>query len=243
MKKVLIIISLLLAGLLIGFIILNEPKPDGTAGVEAEKLADKMLKAVNYESWSQLGAVKWTFRGEHHYLWDKRRNLVEVQWDTYRVLLAPDTRSGQAYHNGQRVQGDESKHLLNTAWEYFANDSFWLAAPFKVRDPGTERKLVSTEQGDALLVTYHTGGVTPGDCYLWILDEQGLPGSWKMWVDIIPIGGMEFSWESWKSYTDDVKLASFRQGIVPLKLTDIATAHTVQELTNGQDPFELLFKN
>jgi hypothetical protein len=73
-------------------------------------------------------------------------------------------------------------------------------APYKVRDPGTERKVVNTKMGKGLLVTYTSGGVTPGDSYLWILDQNNRPVKWKMWVSIIPLGGLEFTWEDWQKH-------------------------------------------
>ena len=47
------------------------------------------------------------------------------------------------------------------------------------------------------MVSYDSGGVTPGDSYLWILDDTGLPTAYKMWVKIIPIGGINASWDNW----------------------------------------------
>ncbi|MEZ4952350.1 MAG: hypothetical protein R2825_02080 [Saprospiraceae bacterium] len=35
---------------------------------------------------------------------------------------------------------------------------------------------------------YKTGGVTPSDSYVWLLDENGQPTAWKMWVSITSIG-------------------------------------------------------
>ncbi len=55
-----------------------------------------------------------------------------------------------------------------------------------------ERRLVKTKTNkDALLVTYTSGGTTPGDSYLWHLDASGKPESYQMWVSILPIGGLE----------------------------------------------------
>ena len=97
------------------------------------------------------------------------------------------------------LEGKEKEKAIQTAWSLFANDSFWLVAPYKIRDSGTSRKVIILENGEkGLLVTYSSGGVTPGDSYLWILDEDGRPKSWKMWVKIIPVGGLEFTWENWQ---------------------------------------------
>jgi hypothetical protein len=49
-------------------------------------------------------------------------------------------------------------------------------------DEGTTRSLVKNEdKTNGLLVSYASGGVTPGDAYLWKLDANGLPQSYKMW--------------------------------------------------------------
>ena len=87
--------------------------------------------------------------------------------------------------------------MVKTAIDFFNNDSFWLAAPFKAFDPGTERSIVNLKDGrKGLMVTYTSGGTTPGDTYVWILDENDRPTAIKMWVQILPLGGMEFTWEN-----------------------------------------------
>ncbi len=240
MKKTLIAITVFILLIVTGYLLLDEDLPSGDGGREAEALADKMLKAVNYAGWDTLTALKWTFRGQHHYIWDKHRNLVEVRWDKNRVLFNPSTMEGLAYNEAGMLEGEASGKLIGKAWSYFANDSFWLVAPFKVRDLGTERSLVKTEERDALLVKYHTGGVTPGDAYLWILDENGLPVSWKMWVSIIPFGGMKFSWSNWSTYDNEVKLAATHHGLLTLEITNIQTSNAVEDLNTGRDPFEEL---
>jgi hypothetical protein len=45
--------------------------------------------------------------------------------------------------------------------DYFNNDSFWLIAPFKLRDAGTTRSIVM-QDNQALMITYASGS-TPGD--------------------------------------------------------------------------------
>jgi len=88
--------------------------------------------------------------------------------------------------------------LINDAISYFNNDSFWLVAPYKVFDEGTERRLIITENNKkALLVTYTSGGSTPGDSYLWHFNANDIPVNYKMWTSLIPIGGLEVSWDDW----------------------------------------------
>ncbi|MEM7109416.1 MAG: hypothetical protein AAF519_14415 [Bacteroidota bacterium] len=238
MKKLLYTIFALPILILAAYFALNERLPYGETGPEAEALANKMLNAVNIQGWDSIAVLQWTFRDAHHFLWDKRRNLVQVQWENKRVLLDPSSKDGLAWVDGRPIESQESKReLIRTAWSHFANDSFWFSAPFKVRDPGTERRLVKSKNNNALLVTYSQGGVTPGDSYLWILDKNGLPESWKMWVTILPIGGLQFTWEDWKKYEYNTMISTKHLGVVDVHITQLKTANHVEQLANGQDPF------
>lgn len=219
-----VLLSLLLLGA--GVIwIASDPLPEGEKGPEAEALADKMLEAMNYEAYQQIKTLSWTLAGRHHYVWDKQENTVTVRWEDVEVEFSPDTFDGSAIEKGKPLDGDELHDAIQTAWTYFANDSFWLVAPFKVRDPGTERRLVETADGRALLVTYTSGGVTPGDSYLWLLDENFKPRAWKLWVKIIPIGGVEISWENWQNYGGAWLASSRNAGFYQMEITDIQATY------------------
>ena len=176
----------------------HEKLPEGKSGPEAEALADKMLAALNKPAYDSLTLLKWSFPRGHHFVWNKKDNLVNVRWDDYEVDLDPETTTGIAKKGGLVMEGEEMEKAIQKAWALFANDSFWLVAPYKVRDPGTTREIVELESGEkGLMVKYASGGVTPGDSYLWVLGDDNRPKAWKMWVKIIPIGGLEFSWENW----------------------------------------------
>lgn len=203
MRKILKIFASLVLGLIVLFIItgivLNESKPEGTEGEKAEVLTDKMLNSLNYQAYDSIRVLTWSFPRGHHFIWDKRKNVVNVKWEDYEVNFSPETKAGTAYKNGIKIEGEEKSDLIQRAWSLFANDSFWMVAPFKVRDPGTSRYYIETADGPGILVTYSSGGVTPGDSYLWVLDEDFKPKYWKMWVRIIPVGGLKFSWEGWEN--------------------------------------------
>lgn len=239
MKKYILIALLVLATIsIVVYFIVDEPLPEGQSGHRADALAKKMLMAVNDEAWQETVAIQWTFPGGHEHLWDKQRHLARVRWDNYEVLLSLDSVSGQASLNGERLSDpEEERDLVEEAWEYWVNDSFWLNAPNKVSDPGVKRQVVILDNGnEALLVTYTSGGVTPGDSYLWLLDDEGLPYAWKLWVSIIPIGGLEFSWENWQTLYSGAKVATLHEGPLTLELGDVQAAESVEALA-GNDPF------
>jgi len=199
MKKLFKILGALL---LIGAIVLavfyfknNESLPTGEQGPKADALATKMLKALNYEAYKNTRFIEWSFRGKHFYKWDKQENIVEVSWDINKVIL--HTKNPEKSVVLVSEKETKNKEILQKAIDYFNNDSFWLVAPYKVFDNGIERRIVQYGENEALLVTYTSGGSTPGDSYLWILDDKGMPKSYKMWVSIIPTGGMEATWSDW----------------------------------------------
>ena len=197
LKKLFIFLSamvvLLIAIFLIIYMLFNEDIPQGISGPKAEEKAQQILKALNKDGWDQIQTIKWTFNEHHHYDWDKKNNIVSVKWDDNEVILIPDNQTGTV-KGGQALSEKETKKHVQTAIDLFNNDGFWLYAPYKILDPGTERSLVTLADGrEGLMVTYTTGGSTPGDSYVWIVDENNIPTSLKLWVSIIPMTIHRFS--------------------------------------------------
>ena len=201
--------------LLFGFMYLkyNEDLPEGQQGPEADQLAVKMLKALNEAAYLNTDYLEWTFIGKHHYKWYKSDNTCEVSWDDFTVILdLEQNANSKVFVAKQEYNGIEKQDYINKALGYFNNDSFWLVAPYKVFDKGVERRLVQTEdKEDALLVTYTTGGSTPGDSYLWHLKDSGKPKSFQMWVTILPIDGLEASWNQWTITESGAQLPEFHE--------------------------------
>lgn len=230
---------------LVAFCVAGAEMPDGTPGPAAEALADRMLDAVNDPAWQATGAVRWSFRGKHHHLWDRQRNLARVRWDDLEVLVDLADQRGIARRDGALVDGAEGDALVEKAWSYWVNDAFWLNPIAKLRDPGTERSRVAPDDKgrERLLVSYNTGGVTPGDHYLWTLGEDDLPVSWRMWVQIIPKGGTRATWTGWQTLATGAIVATEHRigGLLKLRLTDVAGAADLATLEPGPDPFAALF--
>lgn len=231
----------------------DAPKPKGAEGEQAEALADKVLAAINHQAWEKTGAVRWRLAdGRPLHLWDRARSFAAVTYDAEDpavvVLLDLATKDGVAFRGAEALEGEDLVEWKEKAYGDFANDSFWLNAPAKVRDEGTTRAHVKKfdEQplpgGGGLLVSYASGGVTPGDAYLWELGPDGLPTAWRMWVRIIPVGGVRVTWTDWVTLASGAKVARSHQGPLGLdiRLDPLEGTTTLAELVSGADPFERL---
>jgi len=122
---------------------------------------------------------------------------------------------------------------------------FWLSAPYKLHDPGVNLSLAKDADGkEGLLVQYDSGGVTPGDSYLWYLDETGLPTGYKMWVNIIPVGGVYASWSDWKSVEGGTRLSTEHElsmGFInlPIAIQNLKAGDSWSDLGYDSNPIKL----
>lgn len=194
----------------------NEDLPIGIQGEKADALAQKMLNALNYEAYKNTNYIEWTFKKRHHFEWKKNEDICDVFWKEYRVSLnLKDYASSKVYVHSFKMKGEMAEELIDEAIKIFNNDSFWLVAPYKVFDDGVERRLVTLNNNEeALLVTYTSGGSTPGDSYLWQFDEAGKPKSFKMWTSILPIDGLEATWRDWTTTESGAQLPTFHKLLV-----------------------------
>lgn len=218
----------------------HHPRPPAAAGPEAEALAQRVMAAVHVDAWSRTGAVRWTFGGRNQHLWDRRRQLARVRFSSAEVLVDLSSQQGRALRGGAPVPEGERAALVKKAYAAWINDSFWLNPLAKLYDGGVERKQA---EGGGLLIQYRSGGLTPGDSYLWLLGEDGRPRAWRMWVSILPIGGLEASWEDWVTLRTGALVATrHRIEFFTLALTQVDGAATLEELEPGPDPFAPLLR-
>ena len=201
MKRSLVFSLIFLVGLLLSIglliVVLDESLPESKGSQEALWLAEKMSEAMNKPAYDSLRFISWQY-GSHYFDWNKKEDSVKVIWADLEVNVSTETLEGMAYQGGIILLGDQNKKAVNQAIQYFNNDSFWLVAPYKLNDPGVLLSSVKVPKGYGLLVTYTQGGSTPGDTYLWLLDENYFPRGWKMWVKMLPIGGVKSEWMGWK---------------------------------------------
>lgn len=221
---------------LTGYLILDKPLPAGTPGDKADSLAATIETALHKSAWDSTRWVTWDFPGDHHYLWDKQTHWVRVQWSDHSVVLYTKDLSRSQVRSSQTLSGEEEQSLIDEAWRSFCNDSYWLIAPYKLFDPGVQRSWVSENE---LLVQYESGGVTPGDAYLWEVGSDDRPVAYRMWVSIIPIGGIRATWEDWTTTATGAIISRKHNiaGIYTLHIENLQTGFTVKDIGLDGDPF------
>lgn len=246
MKRFLVVlfllIGLIVAGLALTGFLLRSPRPTGQTGPAAEALAKKMATAINLPAWDSTRLVHWSVFG-HEFLWDKYRNLLQLHKGKQEILLDMTTQTGRVWEKNNELSGEKAKKELKSAWSIFCNDSFWFIAPTKVFDGGVTRSIVKDKKGvDQLMVAYASGGVTPGDAYLWILDENGRPVAWKIWAKVLPIGGLKVPWAEWKQLSTGAWVSERRGGKFGFSIKDVKSGQSFQAIGLAGDPFERLKK-
>lgn len=215
MKKTFKWLAIILLSLaVLGYIaikVMSKPIPP-VINEDGDALAEQMLTNLNKEAWDTLQYLSFEFMGGHKYIYAKQANKAIISWDDYRVYLDLDQIDGIVYQNDIQLDEKEAKDVIQKAWSFWCNDSFWMFAPYKVFDPGTDRSVVETDEGEsALLISYSSGGVTPGDQYMWILDKNYRPVGYRMWVSILPIRGLFVSWEEWTTVEGGAVLSQFHK--------------------------------
>lgn len=242
MKWILIVLAVLILIGIIAKFALSESEPSGVPGNKADQVAQDVLTALNHDAFKALPYIGWSFfRNKHHYKWDKRNNVAEITWDKNKVVMQLDTKEALVTQNGKQITELVYKNaLINEAWKYWCNDSFWMFAPFKLFDNGVERSIVHLDNGNTgLKVHYSSGGHTPGDTYLWEINKDNIPISWKMWTNILPIDGMEVTWEKWQNLTGGAKISTFHgSSLVEMEMKNITSGNSLPELGWSNDTFK-----
>lgn len=232
LKWFVLILLFLFLGLWIAIKVFSEKMPEVNPTTAADELAVKMMNVLGKEGWDTLIFLQWSFKDRHHYLWNKQENAAIIMWKDKKVIMNLNDQSGRAWIKDKELLGKDKDPLLKTAWKYWCNDSFWMFAPFKLMDPGTVRTMVDipNKGSKGLMVTYQSGGVTPGDSYLWILNENNEPTGVKMWASILPLKGLYFSWENWLTLPEGVRLSTLHHSrFVSNKITNVKSGKYISE--------------
>lgn len=159
--------------------------------VKAAAVADAVMKAGGGEAgWAATKYLRFTFvvekdgavRASRTHYWDRVANRHHVEWtakDGKSVVCIEylDTREGVCTAGDQALFDGDAKPYLESAYDMWINDTYWLLMPYKMKDPGVHMKYdgEAKEGGkvyDKVLLTFDNVGLTPKDRYWAYVDRQ-----------------------------------------------------------------------
>ena len=208
-----------------------------SSDAKAIALADKVIKNMGgYDAWNNTRYIAWTWRNQYH-IWDKFQNRYRLErGDTLVVVADLNTKQGKAYRNGQEISDpNRSTKLINSMYGSWANDSYWLALPFKLKDSGVtlkymgEGKTQAGTEAELMQLTFKGVGVTPDNRYILAVDKNS---------------GLITEWSFFRNYADEkpsftrpmtdyqqygkIKLPAGR-GDAPMNMSNIAVTQKITE--------------
>lgn len=155
----------------------------------ASSIADSVIVTMGgKENWDNTRYLKWTFFGRRTLWWNKWTGDVRIEIPAKKLLLLSNitTKTGRAFRNGVEItQNDSVAYFNDRAYKILINDSYWLAMPFKLRDPGVHLSYLGTDVDSAnngcflLQLTFSSVGVTPENKYhIWVDRSSYLVTQW-----------------------------------------------------------------
>jgi hypothetical protein len=137
----------------------------------AQQLATDVWRASGGENWDKVKEIRFTFNVEQEgkslataqHDWDVAAGTDHVKWKDKDVTV-----------NLSAPAQDENGKAAYGRW---VNDSYWLLAPLKLRDPGVKLQTEGQKEADgakfdALRVSFEQVGLTPNDQYVLYVDPQ-----------------------------------------------------------------------
>jgi hypothetical protein len=209
-------------------------------GEKADALADRIEVATGQAAWRDLAVVAFTFRGTRTWLWDKARGLVRMQDSDGTVFI--DTWDHGGFVVDKKGNDVVDADRLQSAWTYFINDTFWLNPMASMRNVGVTREVADVDGATGLVVRFESGGVTPGDTYLFFVDDTGLPLRWRLWTSALPIKGFETTFDGWVT-VGGAKLATVHGAMGQkdaIGIAPVAGGATFKDAGVDEDPFARL---
>src|SRR5438105_6747592 len=163
----------------------------------ARQVADSVVKASGGDVWPRVKTIDFTFnvgQGE------KQLSSVQHHWDL-QAQTDTVTWGGKTVTVNLRAPGSDAD--AKAAFQRWTNDSYWLLAPLKLRDPGVHLADKGDQQVEGktyrvLEVSFESVGLTPKDKYNLYIDlEAVLVARW----DYMPSPEKKMS-ATWEGYQD-----------------------------------------
>ena len=196
------------------------PPPDSRSDPKAVALADEVMRALGgADAWNNVRFLRFDFAVERDgklaasraHTWDKHTGRYRLEGrtregDPFVVLMNVNTREGSAWLKGAKVEGEDAKKQLENAYGAWINDTYWLLAPYKMKDPGVILASGGEEAKDGVtwdkvVLTFDNVGLTPKDKYwLWVNRQTKLVDRWDYVLKGEEAPPTSWLWKGWRAY-------------------------------------------
>ena len=213
-------LSLAIAAALVAGAVTGARAETAASDPKAVAIADQVMTALGGpKAWEGTRFLRFDFAVDREgkalfsrsHTWDKWNGRYRLESTTKKgdplvVLMNLNTKDGDAWLKGKKLEGEEEKMKLAEAFGAWTNDTYWLLMPYKLRDPGVNLALAgeAKEDGktwDKLLLSFDNVGLTPKDKY-WVYVNRGtgLVDRWDFVLKGEKKPPSTFTWEGWKAY-------------------------------------------
>jgi hypothetical protein len=187
---------------------------------KAVAVADQVLEAMGgKDAWNGTHFLRFDFAVEHGgktvvshaHTWDKWTGRYRLEaktkaGDPYVVLMNVNTKLGDAYLKGKKLEGAEANKYVKEAYETWVNDTYWLVMPYKMKDPGVTLKLdgeakEGTVTYDRVSLSFDSVGLTPRDHYTAYINRgTHMMDKWEFVLEGEKPPAVPFMWKNWQRY-------------------------------------------
>lgn len=174
-------------------------------------IADSVMEAMGGRAaWDATRCVQWKFGNKRTLCWDRFTNDFRLDEGGRVVLMNLQNGEGRVFEGGTELvrDADKRREQLDRAHKIWINDSYWLFAPYKLKDSGVtltwrrEDELEDGRAADVLRLEFEGVGVTPDNAYdVWVARDTRLVEKWcfyKWRADSQP--AMTTPWSDWRRY-------------------------------------------
>jgi len=204
----------------------------GEADPESARIVARMVFELGgHDAWEETRYLTWRSFTGRRYLWDRHdeRVRVETAWGKsaapHVIVLDLAAGTGRAWRDEEEIVDPKRRsEVVQEARTWFAEDSFRLAMPYRLREPGVRIRgfgmahMADGRPADLLEVTFPGAargasagaGTTEGDARLllptaryWIYVDRdtGLVGQWDIFtVPDATRADMTTPWSGWKRF-------------------------------------------
>lgn len=214
----------------------------GGSDPKAIEVADQMMAALGGEdNWTRMRFIKFTFiRGQINLTltWDKwtgryRLDATTQEGQPYVVLMNINTRAGDVYLDGQKLDGEERDTYLGRAARIWKGETYWFLMPFKLHDPGVVLTYEGEETADdtaydIVHVSFNGPGMAADQFWAYVNQDTHLMDKWRYRLSRGAEG--EFWWKNWERY-GPLLMSTLRENAegATIRMEDIIVTDTMSD--------------